>query len=136
MKLKNKKRDFFVLSMLARVFSSFLVSVLFCFSLIVSSPVLAETEDSAVERSSVLKSFVGTQRGEMIASYDEQKNQHKILFYMGVVLLIFVFLTAGFGVAMGMLGKEVFVQHMICAGVTVFLAIAHSVVAIVWFFPF
>ncbi len=103
------------------------------------SPV-ASTVDSAVneaaDRSSVLKSFVGSNRGELIASYDEQKNQHKILFYMGVVLLLFIFLTAGFGIAMGMLGKEVFVQHMVCAGVTVFLAIAHSVVAIVWFFPF
>jgi len=125
-----------VFSMFTKVFSSLFVSLLFCSSLIATSPVMAETDDSAAERSSVLKSFVGTQRGEMIASYDEQKNQHKILFYMGVVLLIFVFLTAGFGIAMGMLGKEVFVQHMICAGVTVFLAVAHSVVAIVWFFPF
>lgn len=90
----------------------------------------------AADRSSVLKSFVGSNRGEMIASYEEQKARHEIMFYMGAALLLFVFLTAGYGIAMGMLGKEVFVQHMICAGITVFLAVAHSVVAVVWFFPF
>ena len=101
---------------------------------------VASSVDSAVneaaDRSSVLKSFVGSNRGKLVASYDEQKGQHEILFYMGVTLLLFVFLTAGYGIAMGMLGKEVFVQHMICAGITVFLAVAHSIVAIVWFFPF
>ena len=101
---------------------------------------VASSVDSAVneatDKASVLKSFVGSNRGKLIASYDEQKGQHEILFYMGVTLLLFVFLTAGFGVAMGMLGKEVFVQHMVCAGITVFLAVAHSIVAIVWFFPF
>lgn len=117
-----------------QLFSRFLLFSLLFFGLSISTPTFAE--DSAAERANVLKSFVGTQRGELIASYDEQKNQHKILFYMGVALLLFVFLTAGYGIAMGMLGKEVFVQHMVCAGITVFLAIAHSIVAIVWFFPF
>lgn len=88
------------------------------------------------ERADVLKSFHGSERGEMIASYDEQQFQHKVMFVMGVTLLIFVLLTAGFGIAMAMLGKDVFLAHMICAGVTVFLTLAHSVVAIVWFFPF
>ncbi len=117
-----------------QMFSRFLLLTLLFSGLSISTPTFAE--DAAAERANVLKSFVGTQRGELIASYDEQKNQHKILFYMGVALLLFVFLTAGYGIAMGMLGKEVFVQHMVCAGITVFLAIAHSIVAIVWFFPF
>ena len=90
----------------------------------------------ANERADVLKSFHGSERGELIESYDEQKFQHEVMFYMGTILLLFVFLTAGFGIAMVLKGKEVFVQHMICAGVTVFLAVAHAVVAIVWFFPF
>lgn len=93
------------------------------------------SEVRANERADVLKSFHGTQRGELIESYEEQKFQHEVMFYMGVTLLVFVFLTAGFGIAMVMRGKEVFIQHMICAGVTVFLSVAHSVVAIVWFFP-
>jgi len=119
-----------------QVFIRFLFLVFIAFSGSFSSPAFSETEGNSAERTNVLKSFVGTQRGEMIAGYDEQRDQHKILFYMGVALLLFVFLTAGFGIAMGMLGKEVFVQHMVCAGITVFLAVAHSIVAIVWFFPF
>lgn len=133
-------------------FKQLVISSLFfaIFTLSLSFQVFAETKptedptansvetavDDAANRSSVLKSFVGSNRGELIASYDEQKNQHLILFYMGVALLIFVFLTAGFGIAMGMLGKEVFIQHMVCAGITVFLATAHAIVAMVWFFPF
>jgi len=123
-----------VFALLKQVFSRLFLILFIAISFSISSPVYSK--DEAVERASVLQSFVGTQRGEMIASYDEQKEQHQILFYMGVALLLFVFLTAGFGVAMGMLGKEVFVQHMVCAGITVFLAVAHSIVAIVWFFPF
>jgi len=116
----------------------FLLLAILPLTLMFSSPVLSETEekDAANERAAVLKTFTGSQRGELIASYDEQRDQHKILFYMGVLLLVFILLTAGYGISMAMLGKEVFVQHMICAGITVFLSIAHAVVAIVWFFPF
>ncbi|HFE37623.1 MAG TPA: hypothetical protein ENK06_04270 [Gammaproteobacteria bacterium] len=89
------------------------------------------------ERAQVLSTFIGKpQGGALVESFDERREQHKILFYMGVLLLISVLLTAGFGVSMVMLGKEVFVQHMIFAGITVFLSIAHAVVAVVWFFPF
>lgn len=66
----------------------------------------------------------------------EDKSRHQILFFMGVLLLVFVFATAYFGLAMAMFGKDVFIPHMISAGVTVFLATGHAVVAVVWFFPF
>lgn len=59
-----------------------------------------------------------------------------IMFIMGLSLLIAVITTASLGVAMALNGKDVFVAHMIGAGVSVFLAIAHAVVAVVWFFPF
>ncbi len=88
------------------------------------------------ERADVLKSFHGSQRGEMIESYDEQQFQHKVMFVMGITLLVFILLTAGFGISMAMLGKDVFVPHMICAGISVFLSIGHAIVGIVWFFPF
>jgi hypothetical protein len=55
---------------------------------------------------------------------------------MGAALLIFIIVTAALGIAMAIYGKRVFVAHMIFAGFSVTLAIAHSVVAIVWFFPF
>ena len=116
----------FALKRLSRLFIYVLLPLSFMFSSSVHSN----------ERADVLKSFHGSERGELIESYDEQKFQHEVMFYMGVTLLLLVFITAGLGIAMVMLGKEVFLQHMIFAGLTVFLAVAHSVVAIVWFFPF
>jgi len=91
----------------------------------------------AMNNSAMIMAEVNKERAVLdVDSFDERREQHKVLFYMGVLLLLFVLLTAGFGVSMAMLGKEVFVPHMICAGVTVFLSIAHAVVAVVWFFPF
>lgn len=117
------------MSRLSSRFKSLLI-LLLPLAVFFSQPVFAN------ERAEVLKSFQGTQRGELIKSYDEQQFQHKVMFVMGVVLLVFILLTAGFGISMAMLGKDVFVAHMVCAGISVFLSIAHAVVAIVWFFPF
>lgn len=64
------------------------------------------------------------------------KKKHQILFIMGVFLLIGILTTAALGIAMVLFGKQVFVAHMIFAGFSSFLAVAHAVVAIVWFFPF
>ncbi|MBL1261417.1 MAG: hypothetical protein COB33_012900 [Thiotrichaceae bacterium] len=66
----------------------------------------------------------------------EDKQKHEVLFYMGVLLLILIVTTAVIGLRMALFGKKLFVQHMISAGFTVFLAFAHAVTAIVWFFPF
>ena len=63
------------------------------------------------------------------------KNKHLILFWMGGSLLILILLAAGFGVAMGIFGKDVFVWHVLTAGLATTLAIAHGVVAFVWFYP-
>ncbi len=64
------------------------------------------------------------------------KKKRLVMFFMGVPLLIFILLTAALGIAMGMYGKPVYVPHMVCAGLSVTLAIAHAVVGIVWFYPF
>jgi len=61
--------------------------------------------------------------------------KHQVLFWMGSALLLLILLTAGFGIAMGVFGKDVFVWHMLCAGLASTLAIAHAVVAFVWFYP-
>jgi hypothetical protein len=53
-----------------------------------------------------------------------------------VTLLILILLTAAMGIRMGIYGKDVFVAHMVLAGLTVTLAIAHAIAAIVWFNPF
>lgn len=65
---------------------------------------------------------------------DEDKQT--ILFFMGIALLLLLIGTAYLGVSMVVFGKEVFVAHMICAGLTVTLGLAHAVAAVVWFFPF
>ena len=65
---------------------------------------------------------------------DQEK--HQILFYMGAVLLLLIISTVTFGVGMVLFDKPWFVGHMVSAGLTLTLAIAHAVAAIVWFFPF
>lgn len=71
------------------------------------------------------------QRGEI-----PEQRKHAILFLMGVVLLVSMFATAGLGVAMAVYGKKVFVAHTVLAGLSVTLALAHAVTAVVWFWPF
>ena len=61
--------------------------------------------------------------------------KHQVLFWMGGALLLLILLTAGFGIAMGIFDKDVFIWHMLCAGLATTLAIAHAVVAFVWFYP-
>ncbi len=96
------------------------------------------TDDAQSENNAhaVLAPFIDKEEvlGEAVAIDDEQK--HLILFYMGVVLLFLILATAIIGLQMALFGKQLFVQHMISAGFTVFLSLAHAVTAIVWFFPF
>jgi len=63
------------------------------------------------------------------------KSKHQILFWMGSALLCLVLLAAGFGIAMGIFNKDVFVWHVLSAGLATTLAVAHAVVAFVWFYP-
>lgn len=64
------------------------------------------------------------------------EEKHTILFIMGSTLLVLVLTTAILGVSMAIYGKQVFMWHMISAGLTVTLALAHGIAAVVWFFPF
>jgi len=59
-----------------------------------------------------------------------------IMFGLGLPLLLLLLLTAGLGIAMGVYGKQVFIAHMVCAGLTVPLAVVHVIVGLVWFRPF
>lgn len=73
------------------------------------------------------------------ASLEDSAQEHTkrvVMFAMGIPLLILLFATGGLGIAMGIYGKQVFVAHMICAGLTMTLALAHAVVGLVWFYPF
>lgn len=91
---------------------------------------------TANESSQVMETFNESATGGMVASFDETRQQHEILFIMGVILLLMIFVTAGFGLTMVLTDKKVFVFHMVFAGATVFLSLAHAVAAIVWFFPY
>ncbi len=66
----------------------------------------------------------------------ETQRKHEILFYMGIALLVLLFVTGGLGVAMVAFGKDVFVAHMIFAGLSLTLAAAHAATSIAWFWPF
>jgi hypothetical protein len=83
-----------------------------------------------------MQSFVNKEQtvGEDVLISDKKK--HQVLFIMGIFLLIGIIGAAALGIAMAVFGKQVFVAHMVFAGFSVFLAIAHAVTAIVWFFPF
>lgn len=58
------------------------------------------------------------------------------MFLLGVPLLILLLITGALGIAMGIYGKQVFVLHMIFAGLTVTLAFVHAIVGVIWFYPF
>lgn len=92
----------------------------------------AEGDDSLV----VMQAFNDQAVAEQAAYELSDEGKHKILFFMGAALLLLIAATAWLGVSMGIYGKDVFAAHMVCAGLTVTLGIAHAVAAVVWFFPF
>lgn len=86
------------------------------------------------DNSQVIQAFTSQEKNDALSI--EQQTKHLVMFVMGVPLLVLLLVTGGLGVAMGVYGKQVFVAHMICAGLSMTLAIAHAIVGIVWFYPF
>ncbi len=70
------------------------------------------------------------------ASELNDHNKRMIMFALAVPLFILLLTTAGLGIATGVYGKKLFIPHMIFAGLSVTLALAHAIVGIVWFYPF
>jgi len=66
----------------------------------------------------------------------EDKRKHQILFIMGISLLVLLFITGSLGVSMVAFDKEVFVPHMIFAGLSLTLAAVHAATSIAWFWPY
>jgi hypothetical protein len=115
--------------------------LIWCWMLVhfLSVPVVyaAESTTSADNPAQVMEAFTKadnerSKRDERDIS-DHRKQQ--IMFIMGIALLIFIITTVSLGVAMVVFAKPVFVAHMIFAGFSLTLAVAHAIVAIVWFFP-
>ena len=94
-------------------------------------PVHAKDEDVQV-----IQKFAEQEKKESGALSVEQREKHLIMFVMGVPLLLFILTTVTLGIAMGFYGKQVFVAHMVFAGLSLTLALAHAIVGIVWFYPF
>jgi hypothetical protein len=87
--------------------------------------------DSAAQ---VLQSFEKTEAAKAVD--ETQRTRHKVMFLLGVPLLVLLLITASLGLATGLFGKQLFVLHMLFAGLSVTLAIVHAIVGLVWFFPF
>jgi hypothetical protein len=85
---------------------------------------------------SVIQSFASDKSAKSELVQIEDQTKRLVMFVMGVPLLILLLATAVLGVAMGVYGKQVFVPHMVCAGLSLTLALGHAVVGIVWFYPF
>jgi len=64
------------------------------------------------------------------------KTRRWVMFALGAPLLILLLVTGTLGIAMGVYGKPVYLAHMVCAGLSVTLAIVHAIVGLVWFRPF
>jgi len=115
----------------------FLLLTVICINplLAADTPAAGQTSEDHADMS-VMQSFADKQAelGEAVRISDQRK--HQWLFVMGVTLLILLLTTAALGIAMGIYGKPVFVAHMITAGLSLTLAIAHAVAALVWFNPF
>lgn len=95
-------------------------------------PQAAHAENSV----SVVEAFnkeTGMTPGQL-AERDQMRR--KIMFLMSVPLFIMLVATAVLGIMMAVMGKKVFVAHMILASLSLTLALVHGVVGIVWFFPF
>ena len=95
-----------------------------------------ENFTSEQNNSSVMQAFTSAEvtDSEIVAIEDETKRL--VMFLLGVPLLIMLIATVALGIAMGIYGKQVFLPHMICAGLSMTLALGHAVVGIVWFYPF
>lgn len=96
----------------------------------------AESHPQADDGVQVMQAFSATEVQEGKAVVVADKTKGIVMFAMGITLLVLLLATAALGVAMGVYGKPVFLAHMVCAGLSLTLALAHTVVALVWFFPF
>jgi hypothetical protein len=97
----------------------------------------AAGEPASSSAETVMQNFVQQQDDGVSAQRKiSDKRKQQILLLMGVGLLIGLFTTGGLGISMVVFEKQVYVAHMISAGLTITLAIAHAVTSIVWFWPY
>lgn len=93
-------------------------------------------EPTSESEAQIIQKFTSTQstESEIVTISDQRKRQ--VMFAMGVPLLLFIIITVGLGIAMGVFGKDVYIAHMVFAGLSLTLALGHAIVGLVWFWPF
>jgi hypothetical protein len=99
-------------------------------------PSFAEDMNQSSDSTQILQAFNRQHRDAEHAKSITDKDKQRIMFLLGVVLITLVLITGGLGIAMGLFGKQVFVAHMVFAGLSITLAIVHAIVGLVWFYPF
>lgn len=93
------------------------------------------TGESRPSSEAVMQQFAGDVEVAPERRIDD-KRKHQILFIMGISLLVLLFITGTLGIAMVAFEKDVFVPHMIFAGLSLTLAAAHAATSIAWFWPY
>ena len=114
------------------------LGILMVATLSLSSILPAHAEDASQtgDSAQILQAFNRQHREAEHTKSITDKDKQRIMFLLGVVLITFVLITGGLGIAMGLYGKPVFVAHMVFAGLSITLAIVHAIVGLVWFYPF
>jgi len=106
------------------------------FIIAIYSNTLMPQSETHQDESQVMHAFTSQEVKDSDIIAIDEKQKRVVMFFLGVPLLILLFATGALGIAMGVYGKQVFVAHMICAGLSMTLALGHAVVGIVWFYPF
>jgi len=100
---------------------------------------LARAADDAQQNNgaAVLEAF-DKQQVQRVKQASELSDHSKrlIMFTLAIPLFVLLLITGGLGIATGVFGKKLFIPHMVFAGLTVTLALAHAIVGLVWFYPF
>ena len=100
-------------------------------------PASAADEPSAeASGTQILQSFEKAAAPNPQVDAATDRTRRWVMFALGAPLLILLLITGSLGIAMGVYGKPVYLAHMVCAGLSVTLAIVHAIVGIVWFRPF
>jgi len=101
-----------------------------------AAPAVTGASESAASQSAeaVMQQFAGDDEVSPERKIETER-KHQILFLMGISLLVLLLITGTLGIAMVAFGKDVFLPHMIFAGLSLTLAAVHSATAIAWFWP-
>lgn len=105
-------------------------------SFMTAMPAHAEDKTQAGESAQILQAFNKQHRDSEHEKSISDKTKQRVMFLLGVLLLTMVLITGGLGIAMGVYGKPVFISHMVFAGLSITVGIAHAIVGLVWFYPF